>query len=453
MSLFQEFSPSTAKEWQAQIEKDLRGLPFESLISSTLGEIPRNPFYFNESKNYSPAFCHRDWDILERVYSEESSANSLLLSALNSGASGILIDLKGQLDLQNLLKGIQCNFINSQFRIVDYHPTLLQDLNNYFSSFSPTQTWNASISFDILAHLLESGDWFFNAEDDKNIFSDSVKLFSEFKGIRSIVIEGNVFQNSGANVYTELGSILSQAHFYLHFLLEKGMDKNKIADCFQFNLSIGNDFFLEISKLRALQRLWSFVLSKYGIISETYISATTTLMDKGSKDSYTNLLRSSTQGMSAILGGARSLLIHPFDSSFSTPSEFSRRMSRNQQLIFKEEAYLNKVSDMAAGSYYLESLTNEVETRSYSFFQEIESRGGFLNAVTKGFIQQKISDQARELVEKYHSEKQVMVGLNKFKPSSEEVKGCKTQPIYQRGKLNFTPIDYLLLENEIKFSS
>ena len=452
MSLFTEFPVSTEEDWKKQIEKDLKGISFENLSSYTFGTIKRNPFY-TKNIGTSPLFFHSDWDILELSNIENTKSNQLLLQALNSGASGYVINLNTEVSIPSKLNGIESNYINSNFRLLSAHQNILEQLSNYFESFQNVHQWNASVSFDFVAHLLETGNYFNSNKEDTVQFLSIQKEFSTKSGIRSVVVEGSIYQNSGANPQTEIGMLLAHAHHYLVLLLETGFPKDRIASLFQFNVSIGSDFFLEISKLRALHKTWSFILSKYEITPEVYLSAFTSLVDKTSSDPYTNLLRSSLQGMAAVIGGAKSLCIFPFDYSYKEPDEFSLRMARNQQLILKEEAYLDKVSDAAGGSYYVESLTQELELLSYSIFQEVEKKGGIIAAAEQGFIQEKIKRQGEELISMLNEGKLSVIGLNCYhskKNQGSEVQNKKeivSRRIYKPQADVFPSLRYIHFES------
>ena len=447
MSLFQEFPIASEIEWKDQILKDLKGLPFESLFSTTPGGIERKPFYVSQNLNYAKSFLHKDWDILEYLPTSTQNVNKVLLEALNAGASGFLVDLTLQSDVSKILDKVQSNYINSNFRLIEIEENIVYALSNYFSGYPKDTVWNASISMDFISRLIESGSWFKNEEFDKNLFLKSVSIFSKYKGIRPVVIEGSIYQNSGVNVFTELGMILSHANFYLEFLLENGCDKKEIANYFQFNFSVGTDFFLEIAKLRAFQKLWKFLLSAYQIEGEAYISTCPTLLDKTSLDPYNNLLRITTQSMAAVIGGSRSHISIPFDFCYSDPNDFSRRISRNQQLIFKEEAYLNKIMDIGYGSYYLEELTTEIESKSYEFFQGIESKGGILVATSDGSVSQAILSQSKELIKQYESGKKILIGVNKFQNPSDKKSQAISRKIYPVTELKGRGLNYINLES------
>ena len=190
-------------------------------------------------------------------------------------------------------------------------------------------------------------------------------------------------------------------------------------------MSVGGDFFMEIAKLRALRKLVDFLLIQYSIKADIHIHAKTTSINKSVIDSYTNMLRSTTEAMSASIGGANSILVLPFDVEFNAQNDFSSRMARNQQLILKDESYLNVVADMAAGSYYIETLTETICEKAWEQFKVIESKGGLLACLKSNYIQETISKDAETLIQQFKEGKLVLVGVNKFQNKNEEVKSVK----------------------------
>jgi methylmalonyl-CoA mutase len=223
-----------------------------------------------------------------------------------------------------------------------------------------------------------------------------------------------------------------------------------IVKRFQFNLAVGSDFFTEIAKLRALRKLWALVLDQYGMNEELYLHCETTQLNKSSLDSYNNMLRTTTESMSAILGGCNSLVVRPFDITFKNTSEFSARMARNQQLILKEEAYLDKVADAGAGSYYIESLTDKIAEEAWQDFKRIQSKGGYLACLKSEYIQAAIEMQANVLQEELKEGQRVLIGVNKYPNASEKVKPDFTEEDQQVEKTEIKRVKSLRLAAEFE---
>jgi methylmalonyl-CoA mutase len=211
---------------------------------------------------------------------------------------------------------------------------------------------------------------------------------------------------------------LAHAHEYLVTLSNQNISYKKP---FYFTVAVGSDFFGEIAKLRALRKLWVLLAQAYNILKEIHIHCETSLLNKSSLDANNNMLRTTTEGMSAVIGGCNSLTIHPYNTGFESQTDFSDRMARNQQLILKEESYLHHTADMGAGSYYIEKLTDELAGKAWEEFKEIENKGGFLACLKSNFIQNKIQEQADNLIKQFNNGELVLVGVNKFQNAKEKV--------------------------------
>ncbi len=213
-----------------------------------------------------------------------------------------------------------------------------------------------------------------------------------------ISINASNFNNAGADIVQELAFGISMGSEYMAQLTDRGISADMAASKIRFSFGTGSHYFPEIAKLRAARLLWSVVIN--GFHPENIekmkmdIHCVTSEWNKTIYDPYVNLLRTQTEAMSAILGGTDSLTVEPFDIVFRNPDEFSERIARNQQLILKEEAYFDKVADPAAGSYYIENLTNLISENAWKLFLEIEEKGGFLSCLKSGFIQNKLSESA-----------------------------------------------------------
>ena len=177
---------------------------------------------------------------------------------------------------------------------------------------------------------------------------------------------------------------------------------------------------MEIAKLRALRFLWQRVQMGWGIEPKiAYVHAQTSTFYDAAITPNTNLLRATTEAMSAVIGGCDALTVHAYDSTFRTPDEFSERIARNISILLKEESYLDKTLDPAAGSYFLENLTQQLAEAAWSLFLEVEEKGGLLAAFEQDFIQNKIKQNATETLAALQQGTRVMVGVNKFRVDEE----------------------------------
>ena len=186
-----------------------------------------------------------------------------------------------------------------------------------------------------------------------------------------------VNSNANESIINELAQSLSKGVEYLNLLTDKGIDNQLIASKMQFTFGISTNYFFEIAKLRAARKLWQVILEQYKILDTTMVIHSETSIEKSSvEDENFDILRNTTKAMSAIIGGCNSLTVRPHDSE---KLNFSNRIARNVQNILKEEAFFDKVINPADGSYYIEHLTEEIASKAWASFQEIENKGGYIN--------------------------------------------------------------------------
>ncbi len=405
--LFTEFNATTAQQWKDQLVKDLKGIDFDTLVWKTNAGLNVQPFYTSETTTQKSlvVFTHNDWAICECiVVKNEKDANAEALNALSNGASGLVFIINHKIDSTILLKGISVQHIYTLFKISS---NFVEELQNTLKSMECGD--QCFIDADAITHFAQTGNW--NSSYDKDF--DSQKLNS------SIVIDARLYQEAGANIINELVFTLSHLNDYLAYHSENNSLTN--IKKVHLSISVGGDFFMEIAKLRALRNLTNFLLNQYNLKSEVHIHGQTTSINKSSIDSYTNMLRSTTEAMSASIGGCDSIVVLPFDVSFNEPTDFSKRMARNQQLILKEESYLNKVADMAAGSYYIEDTTKTLCEKTWQQFKYIESKGGLIECLKANIIQNIITKDAETLMNQVEEGKMVLVGVNKFQNKAEVI--------------------------------
>ena len=411
--LFSEFKAATAQDWKNQIVKDLKGAEFEKLIwhNANGNGFDINPFYSSEdipAKNNS-LHTNADWDVCEQItITNEQEANARALKALEGGASGLSFYILKKIDTNKLLKDISIEHIYTQFFISNDALHLLDDLKNYYGKINPHDgKLKCFINIDPICLFAFYGEW--HADEEKDI--------SVLKQLVHIPVNVSLYQEAGANTITELACGLAHTNEYFNYLANQQVLKDKTL---HFIFSIGSDFFTEIAKLRAYRKLIALLQEQYQTNFNVHIHAQTSQQNKSHLDAYNNMLRSTTEGMSAVIGGCNSLCVLPYDETFGEASAFSSRIARNQQFVFKEESYLNKVADISAGSYYIEHLTEEIAAKAWEEFKHIESKGGFIACLKTNYIQDKIKQEADVLVQQFKEEKIVLVGVNKFQNTKEK---------------------------------
>ncbi len=410
--LFSEFNAATAQDWKQQIIQDLKGAGFEKLIWHNANGFDVNPFYTSEDviEKSQPLFTHADWEICsEIIVDTEKTANTKALKALTGGASSLNFVVNKKIDFTVLLNEISTEHIELNFKLKYADENFIADFNFYLKQKnSSPEKINGSISFDAIGQLAETG---INPEFSPDSYREENAV------LRTNCINAALYQNAGATQSFELACALSHAHEYLVTQADKNSSTKKP---FRFTVAIGSDFFGEIAKLRAVRKLWTVIAKEYNANPEIYLHCKTSLLNKSSLDANNNMLRTTTEGMSAVIGGCNSLTINSYNEGFENVNDFSERMARNQQLIFKEESYLDKVADIGAGSYYIEKLTDEIAEKAWEEFKIIESKGGFVACLKSNYIQNKIHEQAAELIREFKEEKIILVGVNKFKNKNEK---------------------------------
>jgi methylmalonyl-CoA mutase len=244
------------------------------------------------------------------------------------------------------------------------------------------------------------------------------------KGFRPLNVNALNFGNAGATIVQELAFAMSMGNEYLANLTEKGISVDDLAGSMRFNFSIGSNYFMEIAKLRAARLLWANIVKEYRASEDAgkmYIHCETAEWNKTIYDPYVNLLRTQTEAMSAVLGGTQSLTVLPFDIFYKEPDEFSERIARNQQLLLKEESYFDKVEDIPAGSYYIENLTDSIAAEAWKLFTETEEKGGYLNALRSGFIQEQIRESADKRRKAIATRRENLLGTNEYPNITEKI--------------------------------
>jgi methylmalonyl-CoA mutase len=408
--LFTGFTPTTAAQWKEQLIKDLKGIDYNTLVWKTNAGIDVQPFYTKENLAGAsqPVFTTSDWSICEFIkVDDEKIANDQALNALQNGASGLIFYITRPTNYPTLLNGISIEHIYSLFMI-------RKELESSLLSYLRT---------------IERGNTCF-VESDTLLSKQVVSITNG----SAICINTSLYQEAGANTVHELGCSLAHINEYLH----AASSDNMLAGIktLHINLSVGGDFFMEIAKLRALRKLAGFLLTQYNSTAEIHINAQTTFINKSSTDRYNNMLRSTTEAMSASIGGANSILVLPFDIEFNPQNDFSSRMARNQQLILKDESYLNVVADISAGSYYIESLTETLCEKAWETFKDIEAKGGLSACMSSNYIQDMIAKDAEVLIQQFKEGKLVLVGVNKFQNKKETLEAPRNISVTSSSGLN-----------------
>ncbi|MBO3116639.1 methylmalonyl-CoA mutase subunit beta [Winogradskyella sp. DF17] len=430
-SLFNEFESVTSKAWKQKIQVDLKGADYnDTLIWNTNDGIDVKPFYHSDEFEGFPDISNTlitNWKACETIpVKDTETANEKALDALNRGAESLHFVLKASGTVVNeLLENID---ISTTPVSISYNSFSQDDLNNILG-IDKTAFSNLTIHFDCIGQLGKTGNWFSNLKEDHLHLERLVKLAGQL----SINLEH--YQNAGATNVQQLAYALAHANEYLNHLdgILSSQEKENLA--ISFNVAVGSNYFFEIAKLRALRQLWSSLASEYGINTNCRINTIPSKRNKTIYDYNVNLLRTTTECMSAILGGSDIVSNLAYDALYHEDNEFGSRISRNQLLILKHESYFDKVNNPADGSYYIESLTQQLAEKALELFKDIESNGGFLAQLKEGTIQRKIKESAAVEQADFESGKLVLLGSNKHPNLDDKMKNdLEISPFLKRVK-------------------
>jgi|TARA_R110000737_G_scaffold17480_2_gene35195 methylmalonyl-CoA mutase len=430
MKLFTEFQQTTHEEWRSLVDKELKGLSYEDTLTKK-DEIEEIDFskFADERENSSSQLTfercskskNNDWFIGKIIeVKDEKIANQEALTALNQGANSLtFVLLKKNILWEALFAEIGLDFIETQFKTLDFEQS--KKLKDVFGKFSKKR-------------LILLNDSIENNQID-----------SAFQGVQLAVNSYGIHQ-AGGNATQEIAFALSAGHAALHSLLNNGSSIDDAAAMLRFEMGIGANYFIEVAKFKVFRKLWANVVDAYkpkeNCSHSCFIYAKTGFVNKSLKDPYTNLLRQSTEAMSAVLGGANEIQVQAYDKyAQSADRTLSERMALNISNILKEESYFDKVIDPLGGSYNLEDLSRSLELKSWSLFQELEKMGGIEADEARIHLTEKIKKTAALRKEKIAKGENILIGVNKY-PSPDEKQANWMELPYYFG------LDSLILEKQ-----
>ena len=447
--LFGTFPPVTTSDWEARIMADLKGADYQKkLVWKTSEGFDVRPYYRDEdtraigSANTIPGeypfvrgnqTLSNDWEIRQDIETDdESEANLLAINAIKRGATGIGLvaaDLETEKDVEELLKNINPAEVAIHFGAAPSYPALIRIVAAHAKSQKlPVDKLKGSFDFDPISYLLLNGDFWKSEKSDMAQVASMIKLGKELMPAMKVInVNGHYFNSAGATMVQELGFSLASGNEYLALATAAGVSVDDVARRMMFSFGVGSNYFMEIARLRAARLLWAKIVEQYKPASEAsmqmQIHCNTSAWNKTLFDPYINLLRSTTEAMSAIIGGTQSLSILPFDTFYKDPDEFSNRLARNQQIILKEEVYLDKVVDPSAGSYYIENLTRLIAESAWKVFLQVEEKGGMIEAVKSGFVQEMVEKSAGQRLDDIANRRIIQLGTNQHPNPAEQMLG------------------------------
>ena len=284
---------------------------------------------------------------------------------------------------------------------------------------------SGTIQNDILKEFMVRNTYIYPPAPSMRIIGDIIEYTARhMPKFNSISISGYHMQEAGANQALELAFTLADGKEYVKTALAKGLDVDDFAGRLSFFWAIGMNFYLEIAKMRAARVLWCRIMKGFGAKNPKSLMLRTHCQTSGwsltEQDPYNNIVRTTIEAMAAVFGGTQSLHTNSFDEAIALPTEFSARIARNTQLIIQEETHITNVVDPWAGSYMMETLTQQMADQAWAIIEEVEAMGGMTKAVDSGWAKLKIEASAAEKQARIDSGKDVIVGVNKYRLKTQE---------------------------------
>jgi methylmalonyl-CoA mutase len=453
--LFAGFSPVSTEEWEAIIHADLKGKDYDkALIWKTFEGINVRPYYrsgdlegFDHLRTLPGEFpfvrgnkkSGNEWFIRQDIFVKDlSEANKKALHMLNRGVNslGFYFDCVNKItkvDLEVLLKDICLEAVETNFVCPCENCNCALPFAEYVLAGKENRgKIIGSSPLDPIGTFVLKGKLKYDAFDE---LKEVIKKTAELPNFRVIGIHGKFFANSGASIVQELAFALAQGVEYLTKLTDAGLTADEVASNIKFNLGVGNNYFMEIAKLRAGRYLWAQVVKAFSPerddSARMIIHSETNTFNKTFYDPYVNMLRTQTEAMSAVLGGADSVTVLPFNAIFSDTTEFSERIARNQQILLHEEAHFDKIADPGGGSYYIENLTGALIEHAWNLFLEVHDKGGFIQAFREGFIQEEVKKTASKRDANVALRRENLLGVNQFPNFTETAKENYPDRVFQ----------------------
>lgn len=417
--LLEEFPPVSTTEWEAAIARDLKGADYEKkLIWRTNEGLAVKPYYRAEDLqglaglDAAPgAFPYRrgvrssgEWRIREEIEAGTAEeANRLALDAVAAGAEEVAFSdarIRSGADLELLL--VSLDLVPVHFERADeaLAQLLLERLKRRPRTAETSTGCDALASADFAAEVIAGAP----------------------AGFVPFAIHAEAFEEAGATAVEEIGFAIAVGVDFLAAMQERGVGAGQAAAAIEFRFGLGANYFFQIAKLRAFRMIWACAVQSFGASEErtrAKIAARTSRWNKTVYDPHVNILRGTTEAMAAILGGADSVTVAPFDECYKQPDEASRRLARNTQLLLKNEAWLGRVADVAGGSYYVETLTDSLARGGWKRMQEIEASGGFRKAQADGVIAETLQRGLAARENTVAERRRVVVGTNQFANPAE----------------------------------
>ncbi|MBX7058114.1 MAG: hypothetical protein K1X75_08595 [Leptospirales bacterium] len=456
--LFSEFTALSREQWEDRIRKDLKGADFDrKMIWQSEEGFAVRPFYTRadllampESYPGMPPYLRgyraggNAWELRQDIVAENAGrANALALAALQHGAEAVSFVgrtrfLNGRLsgsgalaasaaELGALLDGIwidRCGIeiVAGEFSAPAFDWLLAEFEKRKLSPRNPGLRLACDPASDLLTSGVSALPWPQALKQCADLMRRSHELGL---GWRTLRLSSDAAGGAGANLSQQTAIVLAAGHELLLAALDGGLSAEQFAGAAYFHLGVSSQYFPEIARLRALRALWSRIVGEYAgenaAAGRLFVSAASTLSNKTIYDRHNNLLRSNVEAMAALIGGCDSFSAMPFDLALGKSDEFSQRLAINTQLLLRHETHLDKTIDPAAGSYYLESLSEMIAANAWLLFQQIEAQGGFFAAAQSGWIAAECAKSAAQTEKAIATRRRSLIGVNQYPNREEQV--------------------------------
>jgi methylmalonyl-CoA mutase len=425
-SLFSGFPPIGHEQWKSKVLEELKGAEYSKIVWKTPEGFEMEPWHNRHTAAAAPEVpfgrASNRWKICQQIaVGRLLSDPSLLDDAIAGGAEAIELHFEGAAsasDMDNLfpvLRTLDLAQIALYFSGAIGDPAVLLERLAALPGFASN---SGAMLFDALT-----------AGADTTLPLPTAEL--RRSGFRTLAVDTVRFHEAGATITQELAFALASVSDCLSRLTGADTDAAEAAAAIEIIFATGTSHFPELAKLRAIRAMWPQLLAAYGVPADAMLEPRlfirSSIRSISTLDPYTNLLRLSTEALAAILGGCDTLQLAPFDTAGSVNSELSERITRNIQLLLREESSLDRVIDPAAGAFYIETMTSTLCREAWRLFQQIEAEGGLSVAEASGSIATMILPAADARRKAINSRRRTLVGVNRYTvpPSTEVVATLK----------------------------
>ena len=459
LNMLAEFPAISSKAWKEKIVADLKGADFDKkLVWRTSEGFNVQPYYRQEDlKGLKTTVSapgqfpyvrgtktHNEWAIRQNICATKNArkANAKALDILNKGVTSLGFCLNAEKlsyrYIKTLLEGIKLDAVAINFNVCACKaPELANILVRLVGrSGYDFKAVTGSINVDPIKNMLLKGKPLTKEQVAEKIVA-TVKAAKTLVNFRVVGVNSVALNNSGAYCAQELAYALAWGAEYMTMMTEAGLPNYLAARSIRFNMGIGGNYFMELAKFRAARLLWAKIVEAYKApvftaalkeAAKMNVSAETSRFNLTIFDAHVNMLRTQTETMSAALAGVDEIVVTPFDATYEEPTEFAERIARNQQLLLKEESHFDKVVDPAAGSYYIENLTNSIAEEAWKQFLAIQEEGGMYELVAAGKVQEAMAATLKARLSDVAKRKEVILGSNQF-PNFTEKAGKKIKEV------------------------